>query len=341
MDKPAPNTNFFIHIHSLLEQTKYDKVITELEGCITEYQDDSTFFNLLGQAYLKKGQIITSIQYLSRAMEIDSEDSEILELLGDAYRQLGNMEQALSAYSQAINVNPNPGVLKKYGEILYKQGEYSMALEVLNESIDLNEDAEVYSLLADIYKKIGNDVTSWNMLLRAENLAKENDVRIMLQIGQYYEDINNKKKAIEYFEKVTSIDPNNFSAWLQLGNILEKNEDLYGALAVYNKLTELEPDNPLGYYKQAVIKASIAEIADALVLYNICLDKDPGFIEASIDIASLLWVSKKPQEAITYLKEALKYNKNNTNALEMIGDIYESMGELEIAEKFWKKAEGG
>jgi len=55
--------------------------------------------------------------------------------------------------------------------IYYEIGEYHEAVQALSNYLEYEEKIEIYSLLATIFKKMGNDIESWNNLMKAENLA--------------------------------------------------------------------------------------------------------------------------------------------------------------------------
>ncbi|MHA1259485.1 MAG: hypothetical protein ACTSRO_07575 [Candidatus Heimdallarchaeaceae archaeon] len=57
-----------------------------------------------------------------------------------------------------------------------------------------------------------------------------------------------------------------------------------------------------------------------------------------MSLASLYWASKEYEKALLVLQESLRYNEESDNIFQMIGDIYEDMGEIEKATANWEKA---
>jgi len=85
------------------------------------------------------------------------------------------LDYADSLICSALALEPdNPAYIDSYGWLLYKRGDYELALE---------------------------------HLLRAEKLAEPMDPVILEHIGQLYEKLNNKRLAIEYYERALELNP--------------------------------------------------------------------------------------------------------------------------------------
>lgn len=324
-------------IDELVKKEQYNLAIETIENQIDNFGDKQILYDFLGKLNMLVKDPLKAAGFLIKSLEIQPDNALTLELLGDAYYAMENWEETIISWHKVCEIDQQKfDVWKKLGELYYQIGEYAKATKALQVFLEYEENVDVYSLLADIFRKMGNDIESWNQLMKAEKLAPDNR-RILIQIGQSYSDIGNYERAIDYFQKVVSDEPENAAALFFLGKMHVSKKNYTQAIEFFSQIIEIDPDNALAYYEIADIYASQAKIDEAIKMYDECLSKDPSIEEASVAIASLHWVSKKYEKALTYLKEALRYNKTSIDALQMIGDIYEDLDDEEQAEEYWSK----
>ncbi|MHA1217116.1 MAG: tetratricopeptide repeat protein [Candidatus Heimdallarchaeaceae archaeon] len=331
-------TAIFDEVERLIDQDKIAEAIELLEKQVSHYENEVTFLNFIAKIYHLTGNSQLTINYLIRSIEINPENLETLELLGDAYYSLKNWNQALISWKKICELDPKRYLLwNKIGDLYYEIGEYFDATKAFTNFLEYEENIDVYSILSTIYKKMGNEIESWNNLMKAEQLDPKNE-KILMQIGDTYLDLDNYDRAEDYFRSVTKINEENLQAWFQLGKTLEAKQDFIQAIDSFSKVIELDPDNVLGFFNLANIYASLANIEEAIRYYEECLSRDSSFLEASMSLASLSWASKDYDKANAYLEDALRYNKAEARLYRMLGDISEDLGEEEKALDYWEKA---
>ncbi len=134
------------------------KNLTKEEFLAGEYRTIGFFLN-------KNKQFKKSVEYLNKAIEIDSVDPLTYKYLGDSYSALDDYNNTFENYDMAINLEPKfTQAYANRGNFLYKNNRLEKALEDYNKAIDLApENSEYYKIRGDIYsalyKKTG-DV--WN-----------------------------------------------------------------------------------------------------------------------------------------------------------------------------------
>jgi len=331
-------SELLLEIEDMIIENEISSAIRMLENRLHDFEDYYQIFNSLGELYMMNEDAHTSLNYLNRALELAPENLDTLELMGDTYFALMNYDQATISWNKAVELDKRRfRIWYKLGELYYQIGEYVKAQKVLINYLEYEKDSAVYSLLATIYQKMGNDIECWNNLMKAEELEPTNE-KILVQIGEVYFELDNFDRAIEYFKKATEINPSSIPAWFQLAKSYEEKQDFQQSIDSYAKVVEINPDNVLGYYNLARIYAADAKINEAIRNYEECLDKDPSFEEASMALASFCWASKEYEKAISYLQEALRYNSESSRIFRLIGDVYEDLGELEKAKNSWEIA---
>ena len=69
-------------------------------------------------------------------------------------------------------------------------------------------------------------------------------------LGAAYGDSGKYEKAIECFDKVIELEPNNASAWTNKGTLLSLSRKYQEAIKCYDKAIELEPDNAITWFNK-------------------------------------------------------------------------------------------
>ncbi|MHA1685877.1 MAG: tetratricopeptide repeat protein [Candidatus Heimdallarchaeaceae archaeon] len=326
-------------IDLLVKQKKLQEAQKLMESHLEAFEDNSDFFLQLGKICFNLKEYDKAVWYLTRAIELTPENPEILRSIGDVYSAIKEWKQAIIAYTRVIEMgNFNPRVLFNLAKAFFESGKYYESKEILEQYLVDEPSVEGYLFLADIYRRIGNDIERWNALVRAEKLDSTNSL-ILIELGDYFFDLNDYKNAQKYYEKAVASDPTSIRGWFMLGKALKLQSKFQEAITAFLKVIEQDFDHAAAYYELGQLAASMANIDQAMEYYEKCLDKDPSFLEATIALASLYWVSKNYDQAFRYLEEGLKYSKDSSQIHQMLGDIYEELGQEELAKYHWNLAE--
>ncbi len=78
--------------------------IESLKSMLEQGHDSLILRFGLGQALLKKGEFLSAIEHLLKALEFDKEYSAAFKLLGKAYTQAGQHEHAINTYKKGIQI---------------------------------------------------------------------------------------------------------------------------------------------------------------------------------------------------------------------------------------------
>jgi len=168
------------------QKMEYDAARTALE----ENPNDALALIIIAQIKYQVQDLDGAIKAYSGALEIQPTNTSILNNLGDIYRQKRDYEKSAGMYRKIIETNPK--WINAYRELVdiyyyYISDKYPEMEELLLTGIEKNKEfggeapVDFYSMLAVFYD-------------RTENVAK----------------------AIEYFEKVLELTPENDSAKIRL-----------------------------------------------------------------------------------------------------------------------------
>lgn len=127
--------------------------------------------------------------------------------------------------------------------------DYIKAEEYIKKAIESNpNDPDYHIFLATIYYQQGKKELTLTELLKAEDIVKRMDVKkqprgVYLGLADIYADLNNYKKAIEYYKKVFDVFDRDPVAQMGLAGVYEKMGEYDLALKEYRQLSESDDKN--------------------------------------------------------------------------------------------------
>jgi hypothetical protein len=226
-------------LNNHLVAKNYQKVI---DGCIKVLKSNPEIpyaLNLCGLALQGSGNVLASISYFKKAIELEPNNIAATNNLANSYKATSRMDVAEKLYLKALKINPKYiQALNNYGNLKQQIGDFDESIKLYLRALDISKDqTNILFSLASAYQEIGNFVKSKeiaNKILSIEpkntsahklisgiinykkekehldkmkNLAKDttlkNDQLIDLSfaIGKAYEDIGDYKNAFENLEK--------------------------------------------------------------------------------------------------------------------------------------------
>jgi len=126
-----------------------------------------------------------------------------------------------------------------------------------------------------------------------------------------------QNKALQYYEKVLSIEPNNFKACNNKIDILHRQGKHDEAIMTYDKAIEIEPNNPDIWFKRGLMLYQHYP-EEAITSYDKALEINPNFSDALFEKGRILFTLKNYREAIINFNESLSLN-NDAHTLYWIG----------------------
>ena len=141
--------------------------------------------------------------------------TDLERLAYEAYKANDN-SRAIELYEQSLSVSPSAERWLSLGELYYRRGDFLMAVDALEEAIQLaGESSTASETLSSIYAREAYAVNERGETQEAEALYR---------------------KSLQY-------NPRSSHSWFNLGIILHKKGQLEEAKASYKKACELEPNN--------------------------------------------------------------------------------------------------
>ncbi|MCB9247364.1 MAG: tetratricopeptide repeat protein [Ignavibacteriales bacterium] len=168
-------------------------------------------------------------------------------------------------------------------------------------------DSTVQPIAFDVLQQIDKDSSDW-------------------QINAFMGELKNKEKedslTIFYFNKAIELAPLNSDLRIRIGQILFENADYTNAAIEMEKAVQKFPSN---FVINLILGLSLAQSADhqgSLEYLKKAVDLNPNDLNATMAYSFSLNQTKQADEALKYLDRALRIDAKNTQALSMMGMIY-------------------
>lgn len=304
------------------------------------------------------------IQFLLKFLKISPKEKKIHLLLIDLYKEIDDKINIVKEYNslieiaeQAMDVNSKLQYCKDL--LKYHPDDIKIQESLIDSYILLdkyNDAASQYTVLADIYKRNGNNEEAAKKLQEAIDLAPENPMP-RKALAEHYKQIGDMEKyqdeiyslcdiytnedqldnALEILNNVIKTSPNDPEARKRIIDIYKaqnntemlikeyhkdidrykKEEDFDSAIAVYQKLFETTPD-------------SIPLRKELLELYK--KQEKPDSIEKELfNITTLLIKEEIYEDALGYITDLIERSPNNLKAKKMKAQIFAKMGNDKLA----------
>ncbi|MCK5295595.1 MAG: tetratricopeptide repeat protein [Alphaproteobacteria bacterium] len=275
---------------------------------VTSYLDmnpeDPDAYNLAGVVKLKQSLFDESIEFLSKAIELNASVSLYHVNLGNAFVGAEKYEKARKSFLLALELEPDlSAALCSLGNVLAIQGEFEASVKYFQKAIKINPDSDAY---------------------RGFSVA--------LQKKKSYE------KAVEMAYKAVSLVQNDVECWENLGIALLKNSEPENAEKAFKKAIEIRPDFANAWNNLAIIQKDFDNLKDAEYSIRQCLLLTPDNATSLSLFADILVSLNRDDEAVSVYEKAISLSPNHVNANNNLALILQDRGDIEKSLLRFEKA---
>ena len=242
--KIAPNQPNVLALQGrlLMAQQRNNEALPFLKELATRAHDSVLARALLGEAYLRLGQTKDARLQLEFALERQPQYVPALALMAKLELQSGHDEQALKYARQIQDTEPDFYMGYELAGNAWVAGKnYTEASIAFARAWDLEPSAKLTLKLSEASKISGKPEEATMTLLAWLN-DHPDDARVRQFLGITYQDMGQNDKAIEAYEKVLSVQPDNVVALNNLAWLYSLSSDPK-ALGLAERAYQAYPDN--------------------------------------------------------------------------------------------------
>ena len=255
-------------VESLLNQgntNKAHKICAELHKLYNK--NFYLNFYLAKIAFLNK-QFDVCLQYLNIACASGCGNAGFIVEMGHMFFSMSKYGTARACFGRANEIYPkNYQILYNLASSYKGEGENDVALKYYKEAKAVNNTVQVNNKIGLIYYLLQNTEKSLHYFEEAQKLDP-NDLDVLIGFAKVYQATREKDKAIEYCQKVISIDKHKYYAYnilCELKKFDKKNDDDVGLL---NKIISLSKDINIETSNLVIIYFTIGKIYNDLKEYS-------------------------------------------------------------------------
>ncbi|AOY80290.1 condensation domain-containing protein [Moorena producens JHB] len=243
----------------------------------------------LGDALSQQKQFPLAITAYTKALQLQPDNGHVYFRLGNAQLEEKELDSAIASYQKAIELAPaSAWIHQNLGKALHKQGQLESAIANYTKAIKLQPDMpELYVQLSSVQLRLGQIESAIANYKEAIRLLNPGNLWVYCQLGKAYLRGGDRKAAITCYQKVIEIDPSYAEAYRHLGNALTHFGELESAIAYYQKAIELQPDNPNVYHMLGNAQLKKGDLGNAIASYQKVIELNPKQFRAYTNLGHL------------------------------------------------------
>jgi len=215
------------------------------------------------------------------------------------------------------------------GSLLEMQGEFERAVEEYTKALKLDESSAIYYALSKSYLELGQ-------LSRAAEAGREavrrdgDKLSYRENLASVYIRAREIDKAIEQYEKIVELDPNNSQAYYTLARLYQFDKPLR-SLEIYNKMISRFGEQLEILAQIADLNNSLGKHEDAVDALQRMLDLDPGNESILHTLGSTYMHADEYEKAKAIFIELSEEHPGDLDILTSLVDVYVRLDDFESA----------
>lgn len=225
---------------------------------------------------------------LKNAVKLYPDSFVLIQNLAAYYLEVQNYDAALLHINTAIAKDSSNAELWDNQSIIYaEKGDTANAIKSLEKAVDRLAAPQYIIGLGALYAQTKNPqaLAMADALLFASKSGAEKEAYFIK--GLYYAYINEKKKAISFFDKCINLNYTFMDAYLEKGIALYDLKNYSEAATVLQKAVTIQNNYDKGYYYLARCFEKLNRKEDAVQAYQMAITYDPNYEEAKDALARL------------------------------------------------------
>jgi len=259
----------------------------------------------ISELYFRAGEINSAIEYCEKAYSIFESPYYVYRIGCIYYEKLLEPKKAIPYLEKAYSVDDEflPALIL-LSEINLRIDDYDKAEYYLQKSIAIKKDPKALQMLGELFMKQEKYEESIEVLNEATILDGEN-ADVFYLLGCAFLRLKKQEEAINHFSKATFYNEKHIGAYFEIANLYQfASEEIDKAIIAYQKILDIDAENK----------------------------------DASFNLATLLFNSKKNVKIAKKLVfEIMKYDEQDYKVIMLLVDIYIYLYNYVLAMKYLEK----
>ncbi len=296
-------------------------------------------YKLIGLSLLASSDTANAIGYLEKARSDEKNPQKILTLLATCYRSAGDTRKLIGVLSDLFKLQPdNNAIRMELAELYLSEGKSGEGIKLLENAIEKRKcDVPLHLKLASLYERQG-DKKNWLYHLQQASKCDQKNVDMLFQIGRYYYGEKNRLQAEQYLKKALRIDKRYTLANGLLGNIMLERKAYKGAAVFLSRAVAMDRKNESLRTGLTEAFYHLGRYNDAYKVIRPIVRKGEIKPQALRLVGLIYKAMGNPDTAKQILENALQVDRNCSECLIALGDLYFDEADFANAMDRYKKA---
>lgn len=331
----------YLHLSlSLTRLFEYEEAVANLKALVKINPESILGYYYLGRTYSQMKLYRDALVYFSKVIELRPEFDQAVIDKAATYEALGEYPQAIEAYRSLLDQDEQrAAVLQRLTQLLLQQRRFSEALDYLRLAVQSGlggqETVRKIGLVHLELEQFDQAIAVFKEMLEKDPSA--DNIRIYLGIA--YEEKDDLTSAYSEFSKIPKSSPYFYDAVSHIALILKDQGKVDAAIDVFKDAIAVNRSNLELFLNFSTLYEALDRLQAAL---EILLGNEQAFQkEARLHFRIGVLYDKlgKREESINRMKQVLKLEPKDAQALNYLGYTYAEMGiHLDEALKFIKQA---
>ncbi len=297
-----------------------EKIIERYKLMLSRKPKEGSTFDRLYQFYLEGAGLDAMVEDYQAEAQTQPNNSNLQLILGHIYKRLGKDTAAVAAYQRAVELAPN----KYYphfalGKIYGALRQHEDAIQALTKAAALSE--------------------------QAQDIPPEELTAIYKALGSAYFRRDRVDEAIQAWEKISELDPQDIFARIELADLFREQELYRQAIAQHEAIIQLKKDDPyricLSHREIGTIHEAKGDYQDAIKSFDaaLALTAPGNWLRKDLQhrIIGIFAADSNWEGLIEYYQARLEATPNEPELLGLLAAAYIENQQLEESISTYRK----
>ena len=291
----------------LLQNKSVSEALVVASNTNKRFPDDVEGLGVLGSCLRANNELLESLLYLDKAIELDPNYAEAFINRGLIRLSKEDKVEALEDLEAAHNLKPH---IKQIWDLIISLkmgfGQFSETITLLELMTKTDpKNAKNFFNKAVCHQHLAEFKMAIEFYNKALSIEPDN-AEVYVNMGSVLKDQGKLEEAIAACKKALSIKPDYAEVYNNMGSVLVQQGKLEEALQSYNKALTIKPDHFSTHNNKGIVLGKQGKMKGAVEAYKKALGIKPDSSEASFNMAVALFGMEQ------YEKAALLFKKNHS-----------------------------
>lgn len=312
----------------------FEKMELVADYAIEQNPYSSEFLIRKAELQLQKKDYKACLDWLDRAVILDSHDIDIYLIKSDVYIETNQIDGAQEILEHAllmVDTDEHDVIYAQLSDIFEMKEDFESAYEALSKALTLNPKSE------DALQKTAHIVEmtdKFDESIKLHNAIIEKDPYLWLawyNLGRAYTGVGLYEKALDAFEFVNAINEDYDLAYREAADVYYRIEDFEKAIQMFETAHEKSGGFEDYSFRIGLCYERKENLKEARFHYRKAVRIDPFLDEAFFRIGETYRIEERYEAAIVNYKKALKIDEDNDFYLSALIRLYHKLDRVDDA----------